>query len=206
MPGPQVRSIIAQARPMRGLARSRRAQLNAARSSRPKSRHRRSCRAPTPRRSAAGCRAAAASSSPRPKASARSRRPSADWPSCRAPPWSRRCASCRRVQKSISTAIVEIAGSPATSILRRIALTAGSLTQASVNCSSPALPSTRRRGRGVLQAHLRFAAGGDLGPVGALQQQGIAAHRHALRRRRRDCWRRQSSAQSSRGWITKPAG
>ena len=124
-----------------GVARSQ--QANAARSARPRSRRRRSCRAPTPRRSAAGCRAAAASSSPRPEASARSRRPSADWPTMpRAALVETLCFLPSDVKKSTSMAMVEIAGSPATSILRRIALTAGSLTQASVNCSRPALPST----------------------------------------------------------------
>ena len=70
----------------------------------------------------------------------------------------------------------------------------------------PGLAQHQRRRHGVLQAHLRFASARDLGPVGALQQQRIAAHRDAFDQRRRDAARRQSSAQSSRGWITKPAG
>ena len=90
-------------------------------------------------------------------------------------------------------------------LCRAAPTTSGSFTQASVNCSTPALPVTKRGGDGVLHADLRLRAGRNIRPVGADAEQRIAGHHH-LSPRPCGLSRRQSSTQSSTGWITKPHG
>ena len=114
-------------------------------------------RAPTPRRSAAGCRGRAASSPPPSAACPRSRASFSGLAELPRAAWVETlCFLPSLVQKSISAAMVEIAGSAATSILRRISEHGGIVDAGVGELVEPRLAQHQRRGNGVLQADLRL--------------------------------------------------
>src|SRR4051812_8622593 len=106
---------------------------------------------------------------------------------------------------STATATVLNAGSTSTATLRRNASTAGSFTQASVNWSTPALPVTSAAATACCTLTCDSRPVETFGRSVRSCSSGLP-RTTTLSTTASGLSRRQSSTQSSTGWITKPHG